>query len=115
MADLSAVASQPVPILSPQVGILADLRRNRPDIRVAERGYYAAVADGSVARANLYPRLSLSGAITLNAIGESGGADYLFGPVVQFLSLDQTTEQAVVAAQEANARQRHMRNGATLS
>ncbi len=104
---LTATTSQPVPALSPQVGIPADLLRNRPDIRIAERTYYAAVADIGVARADLYPRLSLSGAITLNAIGGSGGADYFFGPVVQFPSLDQTTERAVVAAREASARQAH--------
>ena len=102
---LTATTSQPAPTLSPQVGIPADLLRNRPDIRIAERSYYAAVADIGVARADLYPRLSLSGAITLNAIGGSSGADYFFGPVVQFPSLDRTSERAAVAAREANARQ----------
>ena len=48
-----------------------------------------AVADVGVARANLYPRLSLSGAITMNATGKGGGADYFLGPVVQFPSFDQ--------------------------
>lgn len=106
-ARLSATAPQPLPILSSQVGIPADLLRNRPDIRIAERTYYAAVADIGVARADLYPRLSLSGAITLNAIGGTGGADYFFGPVVQFPTLDNTRERAVVAAREASARQAH--------
>ena len=49
-------------------------------------------------------RLSPSGAVTLTAIDDSGAADYFFGPVVQFSSFDQTTEQAVVAARETNAR-----------
>ena len=40
-------------------------------------------------------------------IGDSGGADYFFGPVVQFSSFDQTTDQAVVAARETNARRAH--------
>ena len=106
-ARLTAIASQPVPTLSPQVGIPADLLRNRPDIRIAERTYYAAVADIGVARADLYPRLSLSGAITLNAIGANTGADYFFGPVVQFPSLARTSGRAVVAAREASARQAH--------
>ena len=88
MAYLFAAASQPVPTLSPQISIPADLRRNRPDIRVAERGKYAVIADVGVAQANLYPRLSLSGAITLNVSGNSGGTDYFFRPVVQFSSLD---------------------------
>ncbi|MCF7702212.1 efflux transporter outer membrane subunit [Loktanella sp. M215] len=104
---LTATVSQPVPTLSPQVGIPADLLRNRPDIRIAERTYYAAIADIGVARADLYPRLSLSGAVTLNAIGGNSGTDYFFGPVVQFPSLDHTTERAIVAAREASARQAH--------
>ena len=71
----TAIMSQPVPALLPQVGVPADQLRNRPDIRIAERTYCSAVADIGVARADLYPRLSLSGAITLDAIGGSGGAD----------------------------------------
>ena len=106
-ARLTTTGSQPVPTLSPQVGIPTDLLRNRPDIRIAERTYYAAVADIGVARADLYPRLSLSGAITLNAIGANKGGEYFFGPVVQFPSLDRTSERAVVAAREASARQAH--------
>ena len=53
-----------------------------------KRGYYTAVADVVVARANLYSRLSLSGAITLSAIGKSDRVEYFFGPVVQFPSLN---------------------------
>lgn len=75
--DLSQSSGQPVSSLSPQVGIPADLLRNRPDIRVAERLYYAAVAETGAAKAALYPRLSLSGAITLAGAGQR---DAFFGP-----------------------------------
>ena len=93
MADLSAAASQPLPICGATV--LVSLSPN------------TAVVNVGIARAGLYPRLSRSDAITLNAIGESGNADYFFVLVAQFPSLDQTTEQAVVLAREANVRQTH--------
>ena len=73
--------SQPVPSLSPDVGIPADLLRNRPDIRVAERRYAAALAELDAAEASRYPSLSLSGAITLDLLG--GGLGYFLGPALQ--------------------------------
>ncbi len=58
--DLDGSARQPRASLSPEIGIPADLLRNRPDIRVAERSYYASFREVARARADLYPRLSLS-------------------------------------------------------
>jgi multidrug efflux system outer membrane protein len=97
---------QPRPRLSPDVGIPADLLRNRPDIRIAERQYYAALADVGVAEAALYPQLSLTGAITLNALeGGANSTDYYFGPTLQFPVLPATGARATVAARESRARQ----------
>ncbi len=99
---------QPAPEMSPDVGIPADLLRNRPDIRIAERRYYAALADVGVARAALYPRLSLTGAITLNAFEAGrGGASYFFGPTVQFPSFPNGSAKAGVEARHAVVRQAH--------
>ncbi|MCV0437158.1 MAG: efflux transporter outer membrane subunit [Hydrogenophaga sp.] len=50
-----------------------DLLRLRPDLRAAERGLAVAAADLGVARADLYPRLRLPGAITLTSGGLGGG------------------------------------------
>lgn len=112
--DLSS-GGQPVPDLSPDVGIPADLLRNRPDIRIAERRYYAALAAVGVARAGLYPRLSLTGAITLNAFeAGQGGASYFFGPTVQFPSLPMGSARAGVEARSAGARQAHAAWQATV-
>ncbi|MFN7225553.1 MAG: TolC family protein, partial [Paracoccaceae bacterium] len=57
---LDGAAAIPRPALTPKVGIPADLLRNRPDIRVAEAQYYAALADLDGAEAARYPRLSLT-------------------------------------------------------
>jgi outer membrane protein TolC len=53
----------PIPVPPPQVaiGVPAELLRQRPDIRRAERQLAAQTARIGVAKADLYPRLSLSG------------------------------------------------------
>ncbi len=50
------------------VGVPADLLRRRPDIRQAERELAAQTARIGEAQAELYPRLSLSGSIGIEAI-----------------------------------------------
>lgn len=49
------------------IGIPADTLRQRPDVRSAERNLAAAVANIGVAKAALYPALSISGDITTSA------------------------------------------------
>ena len=93
----------PVPRLSPDVGIPADLLRNRPDIRSAERGYYLALAELDAAEAARYPSLSLSGAISLSA-GAGRGAQAFFGPTLQFPDLIGNTTEAAVAARQSAVR-----------
>jgi len=106
-------ALQPRPRMAADIGIPADLLRNRPDIRIAERSYYGAVADVGAARADLYPQLSLSGAITLTAIRGAGGAGYYFGPTLRFPALG-SHPQARVEARAARARQAHTTWKATV-
>lgn len=100
--DLGAV--QPRPRMPADIGIPADLLRNRPDIRIAERSYYGSVADIGAARADLYPQLSLGGAITLTALRGAGSTEYFFGPALRFPALG-SHPQARVTAREARARQ----------
>lgn len=96
----------PRPAMSANVGIPADILRNRPDIRIAERIYYANVADTGVAQAQLYPQLSLSGAITLASIASGvHGAEYFFGPTLTLPALPDGPRKAALAAQQSRTRQ----------
>jgi outer membrane protein, multidrug efflux system len=65
---------EPVPSLPPEVtiGVPADLLRQRPDVRRAERQLAAQTARIGVATAELYPKLKLSGAIGLQALALRG-------------------------------------------
>ena len=106
--DLDHGAAQPRPRLSPQVGIPADLVRNRPDIRIAERQYEAAVADTGAAHADLYPRLSLVGQIALTSVnGRAVTNNSYFGPSVSFPALLSPAPRAAVDIRASVARQAH--------
>lgn len=101
-AALQAGSGQPQARLAADIGVPADLLRSRPDIRIAERGYYAALARIEVRQAERYPRLSLTGSLTSDLI--SGGSDFFLGPVLSLPSLP--NGEAVLAA-EAEARAAH--------
>lgn len=105
---LATPAAQARTPMSPDVGIPADLLRNRPDIRIAERGYAAAVAEIGIAEAALYPSLSLTGLISLNGLGSGPHRpDYYFGPAVQFPALPLNSARASVRLRHSQARQAH--------
>lgn len=55
----------PIPLAEQKVpvGLPSDLLRRRPDIRIAERNYYAACARIGQAKADLFPSFSLTGAL----------------------------------------------------
>ncbi|SHL66697.1 outer membrane protein, multidrug efflux system [Roseovarius marisflavi] len=104
--NLDGPVRQPRVSLSPEVGIPADLLRNRPDIRVAERSYYASFRDVAGARADLYPQLSLSGTIT-SATLSAARPEYFFGPVLQFPILPNSSNRAKVEQRQSLVRQAH--------
>jgi multidrug efflux system outer membrane protein len=95
-ARLAHHGPQPVPIGISDIGIPADLVRNRPDVREAEAAYEVALADLGVARANRLPRLTLSGDIRSNLPGTTtqSGTVRLSIPVFS---------QPVLAAEQAAA------------
>ena len=98
---------QPVPRMSPEIGVPADLLRNRPDIRVAERAYYAAVAEIDQAEAARYPSLSLGGTLSVNAIGAASGGSYVFGPALNLPVPLDGSANAEVQRRQSLARQAH--------
>ena len=87
-ADLSAAAPIPVGPASIAAGIPADVLRQRPDVRAAERQLAAATAQIGVAKAQLYPALALGGTVSTNASAVSSLFNLISGQV--FASLAQT-------------------------
>jgi len=66
-AELEAPAPVPVASLEIAIGVPADVLRNRPDVRRAERQLAAQTAQIGVATADLYPKFTLTGSIGLEA------------------------------------------------
>lgn len=84
-------------------GIPADLLRDRPDIRQAERELAAATADIGVAEADLYPSLSLGGSFTLASI-----ATWSLGPSLSVPVFNRGQLKATVRLEESQARQSYL-------
>ena len=74
-------APRPIPLGPGTVdaGIPADVLRQRPDVRAAERALAAATARIGVAKAQLYPALAISGNIQTNATSLGGIGDAITG------------------------------------
>lgn len=68
-ADLAAPAQLPTVPVRLVVGLPADLLRNRPDIRQAERELASANARIGVATAELYPRVAVTAGVGLQGQG----------------------------------------------
>jgi NodT family efflux transporter outer membrane factor (OMF) lipoprotein len=69
-ADLSTLlGSGPIPVPPPDLalGIPADLLRQRPDVRRAERDVAAQCEEIGIAVADLYPHISINGTIFVNS------------------------------------------------
>ena len=100
LLNMQRGAAQPRPSGYTNVGLPADLIRNRPDIRSAERSYAAATAAVGVAEAELYPSISLNGNIS------TGTADsWSFGPNVNIPVFNRGALIANRDVAEANARE----------
>jgi outer membrane protein TolC len=82
--------SEPIPIPPDivEVGLPAELLRQRPDVRSAERALAAQTALIGVAKAELYPQFFLPGTLSLEAldIGNLSGSSvtYAFGPTMRW-------------------------------
>ena len=107
---LKPLLAKPEPIpAGPQdvaVGIPADVLRQRPDVRSAERGLAAATARIGVAKAQLFPALAISGSIDANAADIGNIFDTITGGLFAGIS------QAIFNAGELNAQIRSSRAAA---
>ncbi|WP_242123580.1 TolC family protein [Sphingobium sp. Sx8-8] len=95
--------SQPIP-----VGDGRALLARRPDVRAAEQRLAADTARIGVATADLYPRITLGGAIGTTAIGGGdifGGGPFrwLLGPLINWAFPNQEPIRARIAAAKADS------------
>ncbi len=109
-AQLSKTKPLPVPGLKIAAGIPADILRRRPDIRKTERELAAQTARIGVATADLYPRLTLSGTIGIEALSLSDlfTSDALFnsiGPRVSWNIFDAGAIRKNIEVQNARQEQ----------
>jgi NodT family efflux transporter outer membrane factor (OMF) lipoprotein len=106
------IKSAPLPKLPETIalGIPADLLRQRPDVRRAERELAAQTAQIGVATADLYPRFSLSGEFayettkierTLN----SGNLAFAFGPSFRWNIFDGDRIRNLIYVEEERTQQ----------
>jgi len=84
--DLDTVAPIPMPPATIAVGIPAELLRQRPDIRAAERRLAAQSASVGVATAALYPEFSIGGSIGASFDGNPLG--FSLGPSLRWTIFD---------------------------
>jgi multidrug efflux system outer membrane protein len=86
------------------VGSPEELLRRRPDIRAAERELAGATARIGVAKADLFPRLTLSGLIGFIAgdaseLGEATSRAWAVSPVLSWGGLEPGVRSKIVAAE----------------
>ena len=93
----------PAPRESVTVGIPADLVRQRPDIRRAERNLAAQTARIGAATADLYPRFSLGGNFSFDAgnIGDPTGFGWNILPGLRWNLFDRDRIHSRIDVQEA--------------
>jgi NodT family efflux transporter outer membrane factor (OMF) lipoprotein len=100
-----------IPIVRPpRATFPADLVRTRPEIRSAERAVARRAADVGVATAELYPRLTLSGTLTIagNVLARPLPGQLVTvagGPALTIPLLDWGQRRAIVDARDADLRE----------
>lgn len=107
--ELSSVQSVPIPPDVVQVGLPAELLRQRPDVRAAERSLAAQTARIGVAKAELYPQFFLPGTLSLEAldIGNLSGSSmtYAFGPTMKWTLFAGGRIRNLIKVEEARTQQ----------
>lgn len=105
-----AAAEIPRYIAGPTIGLPRDLLRARPDVQAAEAAVARTVAEVGVAEAELYPQLTIPGALTASVTGLGSGE--LIEALIATLSasldiplFDSGGRRAAVSAAEARAQE----------
>lgn len=105
-------AEKPIPLTPPEVpvGLPSDLLQRRPDVQRAERELAAATANIGVARADLFPKFSLTGVASLQSISAHNWFDYASrtwsaGPTVQWELFEAGRIRANIRVQNARQEQ----------
>jgi NodT family efflux transporter outer membrane factor (OMF) lipoprotein len=108
--DSELAAGSPVPSPPPrvEVGLPTDLLRRRPDVVAAERRLAAATAAIGVAKADLYPKLSLSGSFEIAAtdiakLDTAAARGFSVGPTLRWNLFAGGALRAIVAQRSAEA------------
>lgn len=89
---------------APPLGVPADLLRRRPDVMAAEQRVLAAASRVGVAKAQLYPHLSIGGVLSASAFSLPGLADSLVSSLIGGLThalFDGGRARAAVAGSHA--------------
>jgi NodT family efflux transporter outer membrane factor (OMF) lipoprotein len=117
--ELSIPRDIPLPPEKATLGMPADLLRQRPDIRRAERQLAAQTARIGVAKADLYPSLSLTGSfgyesVNTNDLFEPASNVFAFGPSLRWNIFSANRIRNQVKAQDAVTRQYLFRYESTV-
>lgn len=104
----SAFAAETLPSLS--MGLPSDVALNRPDIRAAEARLHAATARIGVAKAELYPAITLGAHIgsetyTAGNFGEWASRSWSVGPGLDLPLFDRGRRKATVVLRETEQQQ----------
>lgn len=113
VGELLKGGGQPVARFNPKSGVPADLIRNRPDVRAAERTLAAATANIGVAEAQLYPAITLGGSITPSYMktghnAETGLLSWSFGPSLSLPIFDGGALKANLTSAQSTAREDYL-------
>lgn len=110
--DVEMEKPRPIPVapLSVAIGVPADALRHRPDVRKAERQLAAQTARIGVAKADLYPKFTLSGSIGLEALSAGdllkvGSRKWQYGPGISWQIFDAGAIRENVKVQDALQKQ----------
>ena len=109
-AELVAPTPIPAPPAEMTVALPADMVRQRPDVRSAERDLAAQTARIGVATGDLYPRLTLLGTFGFDAtdfkdLFQGPSRSYSVGPALRWNVFDAGRIRALIGAEEARTAQ----------